>query len=150
MLELNVLTLTALTRRFAPAMKARGWGRILLVGSIGAYQPSPTCAAYAATKSYVLMYGHAINNELRGSDVSCTVVSPGVTKTEFLEVAGQRPTLYQRTPTMRASVVGRIAIRALLGGRAEIVPGWLNTTTVFTTRLVSRGPAASITRKLMT
>lgn len=60
MLELDIITLTALTHRFAPAMKTRGWGRILLVSSIGAYQPSPTYAAYAAAKSYVLMYAEVV------------------------------------------------------------------------------------------
>ena len=44
-------------------------------------------AAYAAAKAYVLSYGSALNHELRGSGVSCTVVSPGVTATEFLQVS---------------------------------------------------------------
>lgn len=149
MLELDMLTLTAMTRRFVPAMKARGWGRVMQVSSIGAFQPSPTYAAYAAAKSYVLMYGRAINQELRGSGVTCTVLAPGVTRTEFLDVAGQDATLYQRLVMMDSPQVAAAAVRAMLRGRGEIVPGVLNKLTAFSTRLMPRGCAAATAERLM-
>lgn len=94
-------------------------------------------------------WNHAINNELRGSGVRCTVVSPGVT-TELPEVSGQRPTHYQRTVMMRSADVGAIATRAMLKGRAEVVPGRVNAITASTSRVAPRDMAAAITRGPMT
>jgi NAD(P)-dependent dehydrogenase (short-subunit alcohol dehydrogenase family) len=44
MVQLNVGTLTAMTRLALPAMRARRWGRILNVASIVAYQPGASPA----------------------------------------------------------------------------------------------------------
>lgn len=138
MLELDIVTLVDLTKRFARDMVARGFGRILQVASIGAYQSTPTYASYSAAKSFVLHFSEAINYELRGTGVTCTVVSPGVTKTRFLEVAGQKPTLYQRLFMMKSPRVARIGIKAMLRGRAHIIPGFLNSLVAWSARLMPR------------
>jgi uncharacterized protein len=57
MLQLDIVALTHLSHVFGKAMAARGSGYILQVASIGAYQPSPTYAAYSAAKSYVFWRG---------------------------------------------------------------------------------------------
>ena len=126
MLMLDIVALTHLTKLFARDMVKRGWGRMLQVASIGAYQPSPTYAAYSAAKSYVRSFSQALNFELRGSGVSSTVISPGITATEFLKVSGQKPTAYQRLMMMSSADVARIGIRAMLKGRYSVVPGFLN------------------------
>ena len=69
MLQLNMVALTQLTKLFARDMVKRGNGYIMQIASTGAYQPTPTYAAYSATKAYVLSYGEALNFELRGSGV---------------------------------------------------------------------------------
>jgi short-subunit dehydrogenase len=126
MLMLDIVALTHLTKLFARDMVKRGWGRMLQVASIGAYQPSPTYAAYSAAKSYVRSFSQALNFELRGSGVSSTVVSPGVTATEFLQVSGQKTTAYQRLMMMTSAEVAAIGVRAMLQGRYSVVPGFLN------------------------
>ncbi len=149
MLELDILALVELTRAFATRMIARGRGYILQVASIAAYQSSPSYAGYAAAKSYVLHYGEAINEELRGSGVSCTVLSPGVTKTEFLEVAGQRMTLFHRLTIMESERVVRVGLRALLKRRASVVPGLANKVAVSLNRLMPRRAVVRVVRRLM-
>lgn len=52
MIELDILTLAHMTRVFAEDMVKRGFGRVLQVSSIGAFQPTPTYAAYSAAKSF--------------------------------------------------------------------------------------------------
>ena len=126
MLMLDIVALTHLTKLFARDMVGRGWGRMLQVASIGAYQPSPTYAAYSAAKSYVRSFSQALNFELRGTGVSCTAICPGITATEFLQVSGQKPTAYQRFMMMTSADVARIGIRAMLAGRYNVVPGFLN------------------------
>jgi short-subunit dehydrogenase len=126
MLELDIMVPTRLMRLFVADMIARGAGYILNIASIGAYQPSPTYAAYSAAKSYILYLTEAVHHELRNTGVKCTVLSPGVTRTEFLAVAGQEPTLYQRLIMMESPKVVRIGIRAMLRGRSSVVAGGFN------------------------
>jgi short-subunit dehydrogenase len=149
MLELDVVALTHLTRLFAPGMVARAWGRILLVASVAAFQPSPPYAAYAAAKSYVLSFGLALGHELRGTGVSCTVACPGVTATEFFEVAGQRPTRYHRLMGMPSAQAAALGLEALLAQRPLTVIGRRNAVLAWSTRLLPRTWAAALAARLM-
>lgn len=149
MLQLDVLTLVHLTKLFVKGMVERGYGRILQIASIGAYQPLPTYAAYGAAKSFVLNHGVAINDELRNTGVSCTVLSPGVTATEFFDVAGQSATFYHRMVMMESHVVARIGIEAMLRQRASIVPGFINTVSTMLVGLFPRSWSARIAGLLM-
>jgi short-subunit dehydrogenase len=142
MLELDILALVELTKLFAASMRSRGFGRILQISSIGAYQPTPTYASYSAAKAFVLSYGEALNFELRGTGVTCTVLSPGVTATEFLSVSGQKPTLYQRLVMMTSAAVARAGVRAMLAGRRSLVPGFVNALSAWSMRFMPRGLAA--------
>ena len=63
-MQLNVVSLTELTHRFARVMKTRGRGTILNVSSIGAYTPTPTMATYSAGKAYVRDFTEALAFEL--------------------------------------------------------------------------------------
>lgn len=150
MLKLDILTLTHLTKLYARRMVRRGSGFILQVASIGAYQPSPTYASYSAAKSYVLNFGEALNYELRDTGVSCTVISPGITATEFLTVAGQKPSLYQRLMMMRSEDVARKGVKAMFSGKASVVPGLMNKLTVAFTKLLPTRLKASMAYASMT
>lgn len=149
MLELDIVALTHLTRLFAADMVKRKSGYILLVASTGAFQPTPTYAAYAAAKSYVLSLGEALHYELRQSGVRCTVLCPGATRTEFFDVAGQRLTLYQRMTMMESSTVARIGIEAMLKGRSSVVAGRLNALFAWATRLMPRQMLAGLASRAM-
>jgi hypothetical protein len=149
MLELDMVVLTQMTRLFAADMVTRKFGYILQVASTGAFQPTPTYAAYAAAKSYVLNFGEALHYELRQTGVTCTVLCPGVTRTEFFEVAGQTPTPYQRSTMMDSATVARIGITAMLQGRSSVVVGWLNSILALGTRLLPRQVSAAIAHRLI-
>ncbi len=149
MLHLDMIVVAQLTKLFLKDMLARSFGYVLLVSSIGGYQPSPTYASYSAAKSFVLNLGEALNYELRKTGVGVTVVSPGVTATEFLQVAGQRTSLYQRLMMMPSADVARIGIRAMLRRRASIIPGRLNALMIWMNRLIPRRAAAAASEMLM-
>jgi short-subunit dehydrogenase len=51
MVLLNIFSLTALCKYFAPQMKVRRSGYILNIASLAGYQPVPYIAAYAASKN---------------------------------------------------------------------------------------------------
>jgi uncharacterized protein len=149
MLDLDIVALVNLTRRIAAKMVDAGSGYILQVASIAAYQSSPSYASYAAAKSFVLNYGEAVAYELRGTGVSCTVLSPGVTATEFLGVAGVQMTPFHRTTMMTSEKVVRLGLRAMVRRRASIVPGLVNRLLVASNRLVPRAWIPAIVSWLM-
>jgi uncharacterized protein len=149
MLELDILALTHLTRLFVPGMISRNFGYILNVASTGAFQPTPTYAAYSAAKSYVLNLGEALHYELRHTAVKCTTLCPGVTRTEFFEVAGQKMTAFQRMTIMESAEVARIGITAMLKGRSSVVAGWMNSLVAWGTRLLPRQALAAVSNRLM-
>jgi uncharacterized protein len=126
MLDLDMLAVVHLTKLFAPDMVGRKFGYVLNIGSTGSFQPTPTYASYAAAKSFVLSYSEAVNYELRGTGVHCTALCPGITRTEFLQVSGQKITLYQRLTMMESARVVRVGLNAMLRGRSSVVAGWLN------------------------
>ncbi|MEM1238070.1 MAG: SDR family oxidoreductase [Pseudomonadota bacterium] len=87
MIELNVQSLVALTHHFGAKMAARGKGKILNVGSTAGFMPGPDQAVYFATKAFVNSFSQAVDQELRGKGVTCTVLAPGYVETEFAQVA---------------------------------------------------------------
>ena len=138
LLMLDIVALTHLTRLFVTEMVQRKSGYLLLIASTGAFQPTPMYAAYSAAKSYVLSLGETLHYELRQTGVRCTVLCPGATRTEFLDVAGQHMTPYQRMTMMDSSTVAQIGIDAMLRGRSCVVAGRLNGLFAWATRLLPR------------
>ena len=62
--NLNVTCLSSLCRLFGEAMKKRGQGCILNVGSTASYLPIPYFANYSATKAFVNSFTRALRAEL--------------------------------------------------------------------------------------
>ena len=149
MLKLNMMSLTQLTHVFGAEMKKAGRGNILLVASIGAYQATPSYAAYSASKAYVLLLGEALNNELAPFGVKLSVLSPGITATSFLQVSGQKATLYQRLVMMQSRPVAEIGLKAMFAGKASVVPGLINKLTIFSNRFAPRSLQTKLAYLLM-
>ena len=138
-LQLNIVTLTELSHRFGQAMAARGRGHILNVASIGAYTPAPTYATYAAGKAYVRDFTEAIAHELAPRGVRVCSVCPGLTTTEFHQVAGQTlPGWMKRFGSMTADRCAAIGLAALFGWRRNVVAGVSNKVGMWMLRFVPR------------
>lgn len=142
--RLDVEAVVHLTRLFGRPMLERGSGWILLVGSIGAFQPAPSYATYAAAKAFVASFGEALSFELRGTGVRVSVSHPGPTGTEFFSVAGQKLTIYQRLTMMESRAVARAALRGLARGKPFTVPGVVNWLGTWSMRFLPRRTAARI------
>ncbi|MCU0475140.1 MAG: SDR family oxidoreductase [Anaerolineae bacterium] len=149
MLRLNMLTLTELSHLYAGQMRQRRHGYIVNIASIGGYAPSPLYAAYGATKSYVLDFSDALAHELRGTGVTVTCVSPGVTKTEFLDVSGQKPSWFQRLSMMTSEAVVAQSIAGMLRGRRSFVTGRLNAFLIWSLRLTPRFMQLQMIERMM-
>ena len=140
MVDLNVRALTELTRAVLPDMVARGRGRIVNVASNAAFQPVPYMAVYAATKAYVVSFTEALATELRGTGVQVQALCPGITATEFLDVAEtHRGLLVTRMPMMSAEDVVAASLRGLDRGRLRVIAGLANRILAVVQSFVPRG-----------
>ena len=127
MIDLNVRAVVELTHAFLPGMLARGRGRIVNVASNAAFQPVPFLSVYAATKAFVLSFTEGLATELAGTGVRVQALCPGLTATEFLEVAETHSgLLVNRIPAMKPEEVVACSLRALDRGRLRVVAGFQN------------------------
>ena len=149
MIQVNIAALTHLSRLFLPGFIARKRGHILNVASTAAFQPGPLMAVYYASKSYVLSFSVALNNEAREHGVSVTVLCPGPTRTEFVHRAGVGKTkLFSAGTPMTAAAVAGIGYQAMKRGRPIVVAGGLNALMAFLTRFAPMQLTAAMARKV--
>lgn len=114
MVSLNCEALTAMTYLCIPYMKKGS--RIIQFASSAAFLPQPKFAVYAATKSYVLSFSRALNEELRSRQIHVTAVCPGPVNTEFFDRAEKgSDTLFIKKLVMAKPE--RVVKRALLDAK---------------------------------
>jgi uncharacterized protein len=80
-IAVNCTTPTVLLKHLAPPMARRGRGGIVLVSSMGALQGIKVFVAYGAAKSYELILGEGLWDELRDHDVDAFAYVVGATAT---------------------------------------------------------------------
>ena len=77
----NVLSGVRLARAFAPEMRARGFGRIVFVGTIGTARPAARWPHYYAAKGALPVLVVSLAKELARTGVTVNLVSPGLIAT---------------------------------------------------------------------
>lgn len=81
MIDINLLAPLLVTRQVLPAMKARGSGAIVVLGSIFGSIGYPYFSVYSATKFALRGFCESLRRELDGSGVSVLYVAPRATDT---------------------------------------------------------------------
>ncbi len=150
MINLHILTITHLTKKFAADMVARRHGMIMNISSVAAFQPGPLMAVYYATKSYILSFTAALANELKGSGVKVTAFCPGQTRTKFQEnVARLSQSIPSHAPLITdPEKVAKQGYLAMKEGKTMMVPGFTNKLIVFLNRFITRRMASTLVRHL--
>ncbi len=82
-LETNYFGTVLPLRAVLPGMRARGSGRIVVVGSLAGRAPIPFQAHYSASKAAQDALVLALRNELQGTGVFASLVEPGDIHTAF-------------------------------------------------------------------
>lgn len=147
-LQLDVVALTKLTRRYLPGMLERSDGKILNVASTAGFVPGPGMAVYYAAKAYVLSFSEALAEEVRGSGVSVTCLCPGATDTGFQGRAG-----IERSPLIRlgmadAAKVAKAGFEGLMRGKPVVVPGFTNKLVAFSPKISPRRLILAVSSRL--
>lgn len=150
MIQVNITTLTHLTRLFLPGMIERGRGGVLNVASAAAFQAGPNMAVYYATKAYELHFTEALAEEVRRHGIKVSCLCPGPTVTEFATRAGMESSPIFRLGPMDATTVARIGHRGFRRGRVIILPGWRNWLGAFAVRLAPRFFVRKVVHQLNT
>lgn len=133
MMNLNINSLTILTKLCGKEMAERKHGKILNVASTGAYHPGPYTAVYYASKAYVLSLTEAIAHELKKYNVTVTALCPGATKTNFCRREGKKDNPKAKMPQF----VAKKGYDALMKGKGNIIPGIENKLLVMIPRKIA-------------
>jgi short-subunit dehydrogenase len=128
LVDLNVVALTGLTRRFLPDMLARTRGGILNIASLGGLLPGPYQAAYYASKAYVVSLTEALAYENAGRGVRISAAVPGPVATRFHEKMGVGSANYLKLHSVPTpELVAELIYSGFMGRRRLIAPGILPT-----------------------
>ena len=107
-------------------MRARGEGRILIVGSIAGFTPGAFQAVYNGTKAFLDSFSFALRAELKDSGVTVTCLMPGATETEFFERAGMEDTKVGQSNKDDPADVAKTGFDAMMRSDGDVVSGWKN------------------------
>lgn len=124
-IHLNIIALVSLTKFFAKDMASRGSGKILQLGSVASFIPHPLLSVYAASKAFILSFTEALQNELKDTGVSMTILCPPPTDTNFFEVANMENTKVAQGPQATAEEVAKEGYKGLMSGEARVFPTFL-------------------------
>lgn len=83
----NVLSAVRLVQGLLPDMQARGWGRIINLGTVGSTRPNARMPAYYAAKGALATMTVSLAKEVADSGVRVNLVSPGLILTPEVEAA---------------------------------------------------------------
>ena len=148
-IQLNVVSLTALTHLFLQDMTARGYGKILNLGSIASLSANPLLGVYAATKAYVLSFSEALHNELHDKGVTVTTLLPGATDTDFFSKADMEHTVAGQGAKSDPAEVAQLGYEALMSGDDKVIAGIKNKIVGGMMNLMTEEAAASMARMQM-
>ncbi len=143
-IDCNIVALTRLTHAALSTMKPSRRGGIINIASGAAFLPTPQISVYCATKAYVVNFSLALNEELRPHGVSCLVVCPGFTRTEFQTRANYDTSAMPSFVWQTADDVVRESLDAYDRGDAMLVTGLQNRLTMLVTNLIPKPWLASL------
>jgi NAD(P)-dependent dehydrogenase (short-subunit alcohol dehydrogenase family) len=102
----NFRALHRLSQRLLPGMVARGWGRIINIGSIAAHFGSGIYHSYTLSKGLAMQYTRNIAVEHGEAGVRANTVSPGLVQTDMAQGLIDNPE--ELAKEMARSTVGRL------------------------------------------
>jgi len=127
MLQLNVFSLVNLTWLMIPVLVHQPKSYIMNTGSLAGLQAVPTLNLYAASKALVNSFTRGLRYELKNTNISVSLLTPGSVRTGFVERAGmQHLQKMAEKFSMSPEEIATIAVKGMLNKKKEIMPGFIN------------------------
>lgn len=110
-LNVNLTAPFFLSRQLIPAMKEKGWGKIINIASLQSLRAFPNSAAYGASKGGIMQLTRAMAQSWSAdnSGITCNAIAPGFFRTELTEG------LYEDEEVVRA-----LARQTMIGRNGEM------------------------------
>jgi len=89
MIELNLTSTIILIQKTLELMKEQRNGHIINIGSLGGIVPMPYSSVYSATKFALRGFSFSISEELKGTGVKVSLITPGSVATKMLDNEAQ-------------------------------------------------------------
>jgi gluconate 5-dehydrogenase len=90
-IEINLTAPFMLTRALAPAMRERGWGRIINIASLQSVRAFANSAAYGASKGGLMQFTRAAAEYWSKFGVTCNAIAPGLFPTPLTKAVFADP-----------------------------------------------------------
>jgi short-subunit dehydrogenase len=90
LIDTNILGVFRPVQEAIAPMRARGGGKIVIIGSVLSRVATPGSAVYCATKHAVVGFADSLRHEVRRDGIRVISVLPGYTSTEFFDAMIQR------------------------------------------------------------
>lgn len=119
-LSVNLVAAMELTRLVLPACLERRSGHIVNITSLAGKKGHPYDSAYSASKAGLLMWGHALRQELAGTGVHISAVCPGYVGDLGLLADSQVPAPPWAGVSTAEAVVAAV-VRAIQHNQAEVL-----------------------------
>jgi short-subunit dehydrogenase len=118
--DVNLRAPITLCRRVLPHLRKAGKGAIVNVASLAGKVPLAHEAVYSATKFGLRTFSMALAEELRGTGITVSAVSPGPVETNFIMGALDNvPDIVLSQPMVSADQVAALVIACALDGVVE-------------------------------
>jgi len=118
--DVNLRAPITMTRRVLPHLRAAGGGAIVNVASLAGRVPLAHEVVYSATKFGLRTFTMALAEELRGTGISVSAVSPGPVETQFIMAdLDEVPDIVLSQPVVTAAQVAEMVVACAVDGRVE-------------------------------
>jgi NAD(P)-dependent dehydrogenase (short-subunit alcohol dehydrogenase family) len=104
--EINVSASFFLAQSLAPAMIAKGWGRVINIASLQSVRAFPNSISYGASKGAIVQLTRAMAEYWSSHGVLCNALAPGFIPTELTEQIARDPSAVQALSAK--TMIGRV------------------------------------------
>ncbi len=126
-IEVNVMAPTMLIKLLLPNLKQNAPAGILNISSMAGFFALPKKQVYGGTKAYLVSFSNSIRKELKKDNVSVTTICPGgLNTTTKLCYQNRIMGFMARESTLTPEMAAKISIDAMLAGKKQVVPGFIN------------------------
>jgi 2-dehydro-3-deoxy-L-rhamnonate dehydrogenase (NAD+) len=119
----NIVNVMYGVRCVLPAMKAQRSGHIITIGSLGSIVPMPFESLYCSTKFAVRGFCLSLREELRGTGIEVSLISPGPVETPMLrrESRSDRSTMAFIQRPLEPDAVAKAVVRTIRKPSQELL-----------------------------